>query len=140
MERRTGTFLQIGGRLLDLPGGNSLRYYFDLFNSRPWYQIVPDPESKIIIEGAGVYAKNDYAIAGSDKKGKFIIAYIPSGRTFKVNTAALVGNKVKASWYNPRDGTTAVIGENKNPGVLSLKTPDENDWVLIVDSINTKKR
>ena len=126
--------------LLELPGGNSLRYYFDLFNSRPWYQIVPDPESKIIIEGAGVYAKNDYAIAGADKNGKFIIAYIPSGRSFKVSTATLVGNKVKVSWYNPRDGTTVLIGQYKNPGVLSLKTPDENDWVLIVDIINTKKR
>jgi len=125
--------------LLELPGGNSLRHYFDLFNSRPWYQIVPDPKSRIVIEGAGAYAKNDYAIAASDKNGKFIIAYIPSGRSLKINTATLVGNTVKASWYNPRDGTTTVIGEYKNPGVLSLRTPDENDWVLIVDPINTKK-
>ena len=123
---------------LELPGGNSLRHYFALFQSRPWFQIVPDPESKIIIDGAGMYAKNDYAVAGSDEKGRFIIAYIPSGRTFKINTAGLKGKKVNASWYNPREGTSELIGEYKTPGVISLKTPDENDWVLIIDKNKRK--
>ena len=71
---------------LELPGGNSLQHFFTLFHSRPWYRIVPDSTSKIIVEGQGVYAQNDYAVACSDEKGKFIIAYIPSGRSFKINT------------------------------------------------------
>jgi len=125
--------------LLELPGGNSLRHYFSLFQSFPWYKIVPDPESKIIVEGAGEYAKNNYAIAGSDENGRFLIAYIPSGRTFKINTASLTGKKVNASWYNPRKGTSTLIGKYKNPGVYSFQTPDENDWVLVIDSKNLKK-
>jgi len=97
--------------------------------------MVPDPESKIIIEGAGEYASNDYAIAGSDENGRFLIAYIPSGRAFKINNAGLKGRKVSASWYNPREGTSMMIGKYKNPGVYSFQTPDEKDWVLIVDSM-----
>ena len=31
---------------LELPGGNSLRIISTYFNSRPWYQIVPDPNQK----------------------------------------------------------------------------------------------
>ena len=120
---------------LELPGGNSLRHYFALFHSRPWFHMVPDPESKIIIEGAGEYASNDYAIAGSDENGRFLIAYIPSGRAFKINNAGLKGRKVSASWYNPREGTSMMIGKYKNPGVYSFQTPDEKDWVLIVDSM-----
>jgi len=124
--------------LLELPGGNSLQHYLTLFHSRPWYKIVPDPQSKIIIEGAGVYAKNDYAVAGMEEKGNFLIAYIPSGRAFKINTAGLKGKNVYASWYNPRDGTSKLIGKYKSPGVISFKTPDQNDWVLIIDKNKIK--
>jgi hypothetical protein len=118
---------------LDLPGGNSLTHYFDLFHMRPWFKIVPDPKAKIIIEGAGIYAQNDYAIAGSDKNGRFIVAYIPSGRSFKINTELLKGKKVNAGWFNPRNGSMQAIGEY-NLGIISFKTPDEKDWVLIVDT------
>jgi len=119
--------------LLELPGVNSLQHYFSLFQSFPWYKLVPDPESKIIVEGAGEYAKNNYAIAASDENSRFLIAYIPSGRAFKINTSGLKGKKAAASWYNPRDGVSKIIGKYKIPGVYSFQTPDENDWVLIVD-------
>jgi hypothetical protein len=48
------------------------------------------------------------------------------------------GEKVKASWYNPRDGNTESIGEFANKGVQEFDPPrDEkegNDWVLILES------
>jgi hypothetical protein len=120
---------------LELPGGNSLQQFFTLFHSRPWYRIVPDSTSKIIVEGQGVYAQNDYAVACSDEEGKFIIAYIPSGRTFKINTGSLKGKAVKASWYNPRDGVWQLVGSYKKPQIIPFKTPDQNDWVLVLDSL-----
>lgn len=119
---------------LELPGGNSLQHFFTLFHSRPWFRIVPDPSSKIITKGQGAYAQNDYAIAGSDKNGEFIIAYIPSGRSISVNTAGLKGKAAKASWYNPRDGVWQSIGSYVNPDTISFDTPDQNDWVLVLDS------
>jgi len=121
---------------LELPGGNSLQHFFTLFHARPWYRIVPDSTSKIIVEGQGVYAQNDYAIACSDEEGKFIIAYIPSGRSFKINTTtSLKGKALKARWYNPRDGVWQFIGNYKNPQIIPFKTPDQNDWVLVLDSL-----
>lgn len=125
--------------LLELPGGNSLQHYFTLFHSRPWYQIIPDSLSKIITEGAGVYAQNNYAIAGADEKGRFIIAYIPSGRAFKINTAGIKGKKVRAAWYNPREGSSHLIGEYKSPATIPFQSPDDSDWVLTIDRIESKK-
>lgn len=119
---------------LQLPGGNSLKYYFTLFQSKPWYRIIPDPSSKIIVDGAGVYAQNNYATAGYDKYGKFIIAYIPSGRKVKINTGKIKAKKIKANWYDPRQGTNIFLGEYKSGEFISCKTPDEKDWVLIVES------
>ena len=119
---------------LSLPGGNSMEHYFTFFNSKPWYKIVPDPEPKIIVEGAGEYASNDYAIAAADETGTFIVAYIPSGRLVKINTAEIRNKKLKASWYDPRTGNSKAIGNYTRGKVLSFKTPDQNDWVLFIDS------
>lgn len=118
--------------LLELPGGNSLQHYYKLFQAFPFYELVPDPDAKIIVEGAGEYAKNNYAVAASHEKRRFIIAYIPSGRKFKINTAQISSKKITASWYDPRTGDKKVIGKYKNQNVLSFESPDEADWVLII--------
>ena len=119
---------------LDLPGAKSLEHYFTFFNSKPFYQILPDPESKIIIEGDGKYASNDFAVAGIDEKENFIIVYIPSGRSVKINPANIKGKKLKASWFDPRTGISTAIGNYKNGNVLAFTTPDRQDWVLVIDS------
>lgn len=123
---------------LNLPGGNSMEYFYNLFITRPWFDILPDYDSKLIKAGAGVYAENDLAIAGADKNGRFMIVYIPSGRTFKIDTDKIKGSMIKASWYNPRTGKSVSIGNLKKDKVLSFKTPDENDWVLILDDLQSK--
>ncbi len=120
---------------LKLPGGNSLKHYFTLFHERPWYRLIPDPASKIIAEGQGTYAQNNYAIAAADEKGEFIIAYIPSGRTFKISASALRGKNIKASWYSPEDGTWKPGGRFKKDRILSFTSPDQRDWVLVLDSM-----
>lgn len=117
---------------LDLPGGNSFQYMVELFQEYPWYRILPDPDSRIIVSGQGEYAKNDYALAGYDEKAKFIIAYIPSGRIIQVDPSTLKTKKVWAKWFDPGDGKTIMAGRYAKKGILEFKTPDENDWVLVL--------
>jgi hypothetical protein len=49
------------------------------------------------------------------------------------------GKKVRASWYNPRDGGWQEIGEFENAGRLEFRPPGEvrngNDWVLVLDGL-----
>jgi hypothetical protein len=54
--------------------------------------------------------------------GKFILAYIPSGMSFKVNTDSLKGKTIKAGWYNQSDGKWEPITSYKNPQIVPLKT------------------
>ncbi|MBX2925505.1 MAG: glycoside hydrolase family 140 protein [Chitinophagaceae bacterium] len=121
-------------RQLELPGGNSLQYFYKLFQSKKWFELMPDSTSSVITSGAGKFAGNDYAVAAKHQKGKYIIAYIPSGRTFTINTSGIRGSKLKASWYNPANGETTLEGKYRNKGELSFTTPDANDWVLVVES------
>jgi hypothetical protein len=49
------------------------------------------------------------------------------------------GQKVKASWYSPRDGSKKLIGNILNKGIAKFDPPGEekegNDWVLILEAL-----
>jgi hypothetical protein len=64
------------------------------------------------------------------------MVYVPTGRPFKVKMDKITGGKVKAWWFNPRDGRATLIGEFPNTGEREFASPDrgENlDWVLVLD-------
>ncbi|MDP4208623.1 MAG: glycoside hydrolase family 140 protein [Bacteroidota bacterium] len=116
------------------PGGKQMTYLKKLFLSRPFIQLTPD--QSIIADGSQG-ERYEYLTAAHGKKYVFIYNY--TGRPFKVNMGKIAGAKVKASWYNPRDGKATLIGTFKNSGIAEF-TPagqkqDGNDWVLILDSI-----
>ena len=51
------------------------------------------------------------------------------------------GAKVKAWWFNPRDGTAKAISEFANTGEREFTPPDKGemiDWVLVLDDAAKK--
>jgi hypothetical protein len=47
---------------------------------------------------------------------------------------AVAGEKARVSWYNPRTGTTSVLGTFATQGTRFFTTPDHGpDWVLLLD-------
>jgi hypothetical protein len=56
----------------------------------------------------------------------------------KLNMGKIEGAKVKATWYNPRNGETKKVGIFENTGTLSFNPPGEEmegkDWVLVLDT------
>ena len=56
--------------------------------------------------------------------------------SFRVRMEKIGGPKVKAWWFNPRDGSASVIGEFENAGEREFIPPDPGealDWVLVLD-------
>jgi hypothetical protein len=48
----------------------------------------------------------------------------------------VAGPRVKAWWFNPRDGKATAIGEYANTGTRRFDPPDRGeqlDWVLVLD-------
>lgn len=117
---------------LNEPGAKQMIYLKELMLSRPFLERVPD-QSLIADNGE----KYNYQVGTRGKDYAFIYTY--NGRNIKVNMAKISGNKVKASWFNPRDGKTTVIGEFNNKGTHDFDPPaemkDGNDWVLILDKV-----
>jgi len=80
--------------------------------------------------------KYDYQVAtrGND----YALIYTYTGRKITVNMGKISGDKVTATWYNPRNGEKTKIGIFDNKGTKEFqpsgKKEDGNDWVLILSS------
>jgi hypothetical protein len=126
---------------LEQPGAKQMQYARKLLASRHIGKRVPD--DSIIVAGTaeseipGAGLKRMVATRSPD--GLFALIYTPAGRKFKVKMDAIKGDKVKAWWFNPRNGEATLIGEFPNTGTQEFVPPDagENlDWVLALDDGN----
>lgn len=103
-----------------------------LFELRPWHKMVPDPS--IVAAGQGDGQHRIQAARAAD--GSFVIAYLPYGRPVSIHMDKITGPRVKARWYDPRNGTWREIAEYANTGVREFAAPstgDRDDWVLVLD-------
>lgn len=120
------------------PGAAQMQHGRALIESRPYLTRVPDPEVVVAdpvptnVPGAGRY----HFAATRDASGGCAMVYAPVGRGFKVRMDKITGAKVRAWWFNPRDGKTTRIGEFPNTGEREFVPPDRGemlDWVLVLD-------
>ena len=120
------------------PGASQMQHGRRLLESRPVLTRVPD--DTVVVEGtvptampgAGRYR----FVATRDAEGRYAMVYAPVGRPFKARTAAIKGARVRAWWFNPRDGKATLIGDFANEGERSFTPPDPGeplDWVLVLD-------
>jgi hypothetical protein len=120
------------------PGASEMQYGRRLIESRPFLTRVPD-DSIIVADkvtssmpGAGT---RRYA-ATRDETGTYAMIYAPVGRPFQVQMQKLSGSRIKATWFNPRDGSVQSIGEFSNVGDRTFTPPNPGellDWVLVLD-------
>jgi hypothetical protein len=120
------------------PGAGQMQHARRLLESRPFLTRVPDDSVVVTdrvatsVPGAGRYR----FVATRDAEGRYAMVYAPVGRPFKVRMSAIKGARVKAWWFNPRDGKATSIGQFANQGERSFAPPDPGeplDWVLVLD-------
>lgn len=103
-----------------------------LFEMRPWYQMVPD--QSVVVAGQG--EREDHIQAARAVDGSFVIAYLTFGNPATIDMTKVSASKVKAQWYDPREGNWHYIGEYPNTGTRKFAAPthgEQNDWVLVLE-------
>jgi hypothetical protein len=136
---------------LNTPGALQLGYLASLFNSLPWYNLVPDQSHALVTAGYGTFYTNlsagtasgtipadTYATAALTPDGNLALVYLPTVRTLTVDMTKLAGSIV-ARWFDPSNGNyTTVAGSplantGKSQFIPPGKTSDgQGDWVLIL--------
>ncbi len=123
---------------VDEPGAFQMGYGRRLMESRPFLSRIPDDSLLVptdpptLIPGAGLRR----FVATRDEAGSYAMIYVPVGRPFQVRLNKLSGARVKAWWFNPRDGTSTLIGTFKKEGARQFRSPAPGeliDWVLVLD-------
>ena len=103
-----------------------------LFELRPWHQMVPD--QSVIAAGQG--EGEDHIQSARAEDGSFIIAYLPRGKPVSIDLKRISGSEVKAQWYDPRNGMWLPIGQYPNTGVREFVPPstgEKDDWVVVLE-------
>jgi hypothetical protein len=119
-------------RAMDFGGAFGMGFARRLFELRPWYEMLPD--QTVIAAGQG--EGEDHIQAGRAVDGSFVIAYLTFGNPATIKMNSVTSTKVKAQWYDPRQGSWQYIGEYANTGVQKfnpLTHGDQNDWVLVLE-------
>ena len=125
---------------LNAVGRSQMRYLRSLIESKPILGRVPD--QSILVSDGG--PDNDHMQATRAADRSYAWVYIPTGGVATVNLNALAGSLVNASWYNPRNGGYATIGQYLKSGTQSFDAPGPNgsgnDWVLVLESAGRQAR
>lgn len=117
---------------MDRPGGQSMRYVRNLFESRDFSKLQPDQS---LIYGINPDGKEHIRAAMATDRS-YAIFYLAVGQGFRVVMGKLNGTEVNAWWYNPANGQTKSIGKIPNTGIRNFTAPslgESNDWVLVLD-------
>jgi hypothetical protein len=115
---------------INASGAQQMIYLKNFMTSRSYFDRIPNQD---LINGEQGN-RYDYIAATSGKD--FAMFYNYTGRNFSVNISKFSNARVKASWFNPRNGNKQMIGVFNNKVVQEFDPPGEtkdgNDWVLIL--------
>jgi hypothetical protein len=118
------------------PGATQIPLVRRLIESRDYFSRVPD-QSLVVDTLTGA----DHLQATRGEGYAFI--YSGQGRKFTARLGKIPGKQVKASWYNPRTGTSSEAGVFENAGTREFACPSEgfgSDWVLVLDDLEKRVR
>lgn len=141
----TWTFAQGWESHIDTPGAAQITHLKSFFESRSWYNLVPDQSHSILTAGHGTFSSkgtvdaNDYATAARTQNGRLAIIYVPTIRALTIDMTSLSGS-ITARWFDPSNATyTAIDGSPfPNKGSRAFTPPGKNhdrdtDWVLVLE-------
>jgi hypothetical protein len=121
-------------KAIDRPGGQAMTYLRRLIESRPFLSRVPD--QSLIAAGQGEGMDHIQATRGDG----YAMLYLPTGKPGTVHLNKIGAQKVKAWWYNPKDGAATEIGTfdsaTDKEFVPAGETGRGHDVILVLDDVS----
>lgn len=125
---------------LDTPAVAQLDRLSGLFDSMPWWRLVPDTTRTLVTGGRGTEVTddtrmdvldNDFVTAARSPDGTLAVVYLPTAQIITLDPTVLAPG-ARAVWVDPVDGTRRAV-----PLAGPLSTPGPNadgddDWLLLI--------
>jgi hypothetical protein len=124
---------------LNSVGATSMAKLKVFFESRPWFDLVPDFTHQVIVDGIGTIGGDDALTCAvlSDQSG--LMAFMPSSRTITVDLLRISGTQSRGFWYKPVDGSVTSFGPLDNTQQVQLDPPGPGDWALVIDDTSKNR-
>ena len=115
-----------------------------IFRGRPWWQLRPDREHKVVTAGYGTLGKLDYILTARSSNGTLALSYLAgtgtASRELTVDLSQLTG-PVAAQWLNPANGRLTPLAGSPytNLAPRQIQSPGDNgsganDWLLVLET------
>ena len=134
---------------LDSPAVSQAKSLHDLVGSWPWWDLVPDVEEPLVIEGRGTrlttdeemdVLANDYVTASLTSDGRFAVVFVPTERTIRLDRSVVPASS-DALWVDPTDaskpGLPAQIDAAGNVASPGKHADGSSDWLLVIGDPST---
>jgi hypothetical protein len=115
-------------------GAANLSRFGALFRSVDWSTLVPDFEKTLVSAGRGEARGLTQVGAARSDDGRLAVVYIPERRAITVETGALDGPAVTATWFDPASGSRLPGGRLVAGGPAVLTAPFAEDAVLLLQT------
>jgi hypothetical protein len=136
---------------LDTVGVEQLGYFTNLMTGYRWYDLVPDQDHTVIIDGYGRFSSkgtvgdSDYVTAARTPDGTLVMAYLPTVRRITMDMTKLAG-PATAQWFDPTNGAYTLIPGSPfaNSEKRWFTPPEKNhdgdgDWVLVLQQFSSSR-
>lgn len=115
------------------PGAMQMGYMRQLFESRPFLEMVPD--QSVLTNVYGQDKRTIRAARGADSS--FVLVYSSYGAPIHLRLEKLAADTLSGYWYNPREGKSSLIppfaNTRKTKAFVPPSSGDRTDWVLVLD-------
>jgi hypothetical protein len=116
---------------IDRPGANQVKHLRYLIESYPYLSRIPDQSIIVSEVGRG----EAHIRATRDSKGSYALVYLPKPLPVTVRLDVIVGNTIKASWFDTCSGEVTEIATFENKGQMTFTPPGYRpDWVLRLEN------
>jgi hypothetical protein len=115
-------------------GSVAMGHLRSLFAPRRWWELVPDQDHRLVVDGLGEFTGLDYCAAAITPDGTLAMAYLPTPRTITVDMTQLADRPVRVSWFDPVTGACTPSEPHQAAGRWAFTPPWDHDAVLILDA------
>jgi hypothetical protein len=124
---------------LDLPASRAMTIWGDVFRALPWWELEPDLDERLVIDGAGEARGLDRATAALTPDGHLAVTYIPSRRPITLDLDVLSGAEVRVAWVDPASGRRRDGGILRRQGQATLVAPFPDDAALVLETVRRSR-
>ena len=127
-------------KALNSKGAMSMVHFNNLFKAIDWYNLIPDNQNEMIVDGSGPINSIDYVSGAVSKDGNLGVIYFPSFKKITVDLSVFSQARIAAYWINPSNGNKLFIRFYPNRGLEKFTPPYMNDWVLLLSGTSAAQK